>query len=101
MLNLTVRKDTPLQFAALLLAGQEFNTHGNLRARRGFCGLGAYVPFDDVEVDELHRAQYVVYSYDTPIAWRTNRGAWVLNQTRYGATTSKHQGKIFSAIDQL
>lgn len=98
---ITVRKDDAVAFAQFLNANQEFNTHGHLKARREFAGLGEYEPFDHIELDELMMAQYVVYSYDTPIAWRTKTGAWVRNVTRYSATTSGHQTKVFSAIDLL
>lgn len=36
-------------------------------------------------------ADYVIYSYLTPIAWLTAQGFWVMPETRYSATTSKHQ----------
>lgn len=101
IVKITVRDHDMVAFAALLMNGQAFDTHGYLKARRGFAGLGEYVPFDDIEREELIQAQFVVYSYDTPIAWRTQKGAWVLNGTRYNATTSRHQSKVFSAISQL
>lgn len=99
--TITIDKDGPVAFANMLRYNQEFNTHGNLRARREFQGYGEYEPFDDIDIDELMAATYVVYSYETPIAWRLRSGAWIKNGTRYSATTAKHQGKVFSAIDLL
>lgn len=90
-----------LTFARLMATCQPFKTHGGLYSKDEFSGLGQYVPFDDIELDELRSAQYVVYSYDTPIAWRTATGAWVKNCNNYSATTSKHQCRIFAAIDDL
>lgn len=37
---------------------------------------------------------YVVYSYDTPIAWLDN-GEEVKPPVKYSATTSKHLGKLY------
>lgn len=39
-------------------------------------------------------AQYVIYSYETPIAWKEN-GAWVQPDVRYSLTTSNHQGALY------
>jgi hypothetical protein len=36
---------------------------------------------------------YVVFSYNTPIAW-FYQGGWELDSRRYSVTTSKHQGLI-------
>jgi hypothetical protein len=38
---------------------------------------------------------YVVYSYDTPIAWVTKSGREVKPSAKYSATTSKHLGKLY------
>lgn len=54
--------------------------------------------------------RYVIYSYDTPIAWRriaewSPDGSpvweWVIPSEKYSATTSKHQGKVRTAISQM
>ena len=36
---------------------------------------------------------YVVFSYDTPIAWHLANGDWVRPNRKYSVTTSKHQGR--------
>ena len=41
---------------------------------------------------------YVVYSYSTPIAWYTKRGAWVVPEERYSATTSRHQSVVRQGV---
>jgi hypothetical protein len=46
------------------------------------------------------RADYVVYSYGTPIAWHGPSG-WVMPDERYSMTTSHHQGRIRPAISTL
>ncbi len=55
---------------------------------------------------EWHRnvmhADYVVYSYWTPIAWRNRNGAWVQPELTYSSqTTTKHQGKIAVALSVI
>lgn len=40
---------------------------------------------------------YVVYSYGTPIAWRTASGWYVVEQ-KFSVTTSKHQNYVRRAI---
>lgn len=43
---------------------------------------------------------YVIYSYGTPIAWRA-WGMWKVPDEKYSVTTSKHQGRIRTAIAEL
>lgn len=45
--------------------------------------------------------QYVIYSYATPIAWRYHTGKWAMPGTKYSVTTSKHQGRVGTAISQI
>jgi hypothetical protein len=50
------------------------------------------------------RIDYVVYSYDTPIAWHVNTiigGEWVFPMATYSQTTSRHQSKIRTALENL
>lgn len=55
---------------------------------------------------------YVIYSYETPIAWRvsdtwygnhgqTHSHRWVMPNVKYSLTTSKHQGKVRTALSQI
>ena len=37
---------------------------------------------------------YVVWSYDTPIAWRTAHGAWVMPEAGYSNTTRHHKALV-------
>lgn len=99
--KITVRNDSPIDVAQILLSSRPFDTHGNLWARREFKGYGEYEPFDAEERREMLTATYVVYSYETPIAWRLPSGAWAFNMTRYSATTTKHQTLVHSAINLI
>lgn len=99
--KITVRKDDSIAFAQMLRDAKAFDTHGNLYARRELLGLGEYTPYDAIELDEMMAALYVVYSYETPIAWLTKSNVWVKNINYYSATTKNHQNKVFSAISLL
>ena len=49
------------------------------------------------ESRESSEGMYVVYSYDTPIAWFDSEGWYVVSQ-KFSVTTSKHQNLIKRAI---
>lgn len=72
---------------------QPFTTSGALSGRTPHGE--AFGPWDSgrlpgEHVDSFRRATYAVFSYATPIAWVTD-GAWVIPETRYSVTTSRHQ----------
>lgn len=47
-------------------------------------------------------ADYVIYSYQTPIAWhRPADDLWIVPDESYSRTTSRHQSLIGTAISQL
>lgn len=50
------------------------------------------------------QADYVVYSYNTPIAWHRRGdygGDWVMPDVKYSRTTTVHQGKIAVALSVM
>jgi hypothetical protein len=49
---------------------------------------------------QLGRPDYVVWSYETPIAWRVG-GCWVTPDENYSPTTCYHQSQINTAICAL
>ena len=51
-----------------------------------------YSARDNIGID------YVIYSYATPIAYRTNNGEWTIPDAKYSVTTSKHQSTIRYAL---
>ena len=99
MLKLTTRSSW-MEFRDAIESGQDFDTSGALKGRNeryGAMNLGR-LPRD---LDATARdADYVVYSYATPIAWRT-QGQWHTPAERYSVTTSRHQSLIFTAIAEL
>jgi hypothetical protein len=47
--------------------------------------------------ENVETFDYVVFSYDTPIAWHSADGWYVVEQ-KFSMTTSKHQGIVRRAI---
>lgn len=72
---------------------------GSFRAVRWFEGAG-HLPDQYVDPN-LVGARYIVYSYDTPIAWwGGNRGRerWFYASVAYSPTTSDHQHIVRDAL---
>lgn len=78
---------------------EEFKTSGALRAERGF--YGSFGRLNDAErrllddVSKVDGIDYVVYSYETPIAWVSSQGQGRVVEQKFSVTTSKHQGKLW------
>jgi hypothetical protein len=45
--------------------------------------------------------RYIVWSYQTPIAWCRADGLWIVTTRNYTKTTAKHLGKLRTAIADL
>jgi hypothetical protein len=89
------------QFRDALKAGHDFDTpNGTLYGRNTPEGGWRWGRLDYDLRDSVKRADYVIWSYSTPIAWRTD-GEWHAPEVKYSVTTSRHQGRIFTAISQL
>lgn len=100
------------QFTEPLMARESFQTHGALEGRRLWQGMHRHGEcfcrevaesgkLPDHYVESFSHASYAVYSYETPIAWFNEDGVWIMPDVKYSVTTSKHQGRIFTAIGQL
>lgn len=85
---------------------EAFDTYGALSGEPTdgrWCSRGR-LPREYRESDSLKRADYVIYSYATPIAWHVpgdDGGTWVQPHERYSVTTSKHQSTIRYAVSTL
>lgn len=44
---------------------------------------------------------YVVWSYSTPIAWRSESGEWIVPNVTYSLTTTRHQSQVRFALSRL
>jgi hypothetical protein len=89
-----------MDFRDTLARRESFTTSGALRGVSG-PPMSRWGRLDYEARESVSRADYVVYSYSTPIAWHIPDVGWIENATRYSVTTSRHQSKIFTAIDQL
>jgi hypothetical protein len=83
---------TRQEFTASALKGVNVNERGILG---GFGRLNAeeFAQFKQVETS----VDYLVMSYDTPIAWHTAEGWYVVAQ-KFSVTTSKHQNLVRRAV---
>jgi hypothetical protein len=91
------------QFRAPLRNFEPFKTHGSLQ---GFPVNVNYGAWGSGRLPAEYRASfdrctYIVLSYNTPIAWFTPGEGWVTPAVKYSVTTSKQQGRIFTAINSL
>lgn len=88
---------------------QPFRTHGALRAVlvRAVYTWGELDDVDRVRLTDTVAATretgnktYVVYSYDTPIAWcpAHKYGMWTVPAARYSRTTTRHQNRVRLAV---
>ena len=102
---MTIRTTTrnATMIARAIKNGEDFNTSGALKGianpwwiesgRMNIAYAKAmYAARDNIGID------YVIYSYGTPIAYRTNNGEWTIPDAEYSATTSKHQGVVRYAV---
>lgn len=56
---------------------------------------------DDRVRFELDKPTYVVWSYDTPIAWWSRHGGWYVTEEKYSTTTSRHTNLVRTAINPV
>jgi hypothetical protein len=104
---------------------EDFNyDSASFRGRR--IEKGGYIPENRLDGDARKafysslnedRIEYIIFSYNTPIAWleytdtKTANRRWVMpmekdtkgneRPVRYSVTTSKHQGKVATALSQI
>jgi hypothetical protein len=87
---------------AAIAAGEDFQTHGGLRGEAWKrdtltswdCGQLPTEHVNRLMIDHLSGdLTYVIFSYQTPIAWKMRDGHVRRPRVRYSVTTSQHQGK--------
>lgn len=66
----------------------------------GFVGDIGELPRDWSRIIRDHTPDYIVYSYETPIAWHSAAHGWVVPSVRYSVTTTGHQGQVRIAITE-
>jgi hypothetical protein len=78
---------------------EAFVSHGALSAR-GHSGPADSMIFGELPQDQretirkLPDINYVVSSYNTPIGVHSHSQGWVIPNTKYSRTTSKHQSQL-------
>ena len=74
------------------------NSTGSLRLVLGSVWYTGRLPDSFVLLYKESRGNskitHTVLSYQTPIAWRLTDGSWVIPETSYSVTTSRHQGIV-------
>lgn len=76
---------------------EDFDTHGAMKGRRGRFNTWDAGRLPSQYVDDFLSADYAIFSYATPIAFRV-AGVWRVPEARYSLTTSRHQGTARTAI---
>lgn len=83
-----------------ILSRREAFTASNLEGRRGGAMWDGRLPREYRPM--LQRADYVIYSYSTPVAWRdTLDGLWFVPPETYSQSTTRQQNMIRQAIAPL
>jgi hypothetical protein len=81
------------RLVALSNAGTEWQgANRSISGRRGLDGFGKLNPDTETRA-QLRSAEFVIYSYETPIAWRTG-AAWTISPERYSPVTGRHQSYL-------
>lgn len=95
-------------FSPVIHGQQNFDCNGTLRGVKTAWPEYGRLPSSNTEFYEKLRADsladrvaYVVYSYATPITYCDIEGKWHKNQWKYSVTTTRHQGVVFTAIDNV
>ena len=105
---MTIRSTTrnAATIARALKNDEDFTTSGALKGVAGPYGIEfGRMAQDDINAMRTAREvgiDYVVYSYGTPIAYRTeDTGEWVVPDAKYSVTTSKHQSVVRYAVSMV
>lgn len=82
---------------------ENFTTHGSLWGNEV---VGAHSTLSIGRLPEQYRpcvenADYIVYSYGTPIAWHRPEIGWQMPNEKYSVTTSAHQGKVRTCLPDV
>ena len=73
------------------------NLYGVLTSYDQVVHLIGQLPIEFEQQLKLDKPNFIVYSYNTPIAWHSDKG-WFIPEVKYSVTTSKHQGYVRRAV---
>lgn len=103
--KLSTRKPGPI--AKKIWARESFRTNGALKgvAKPEWIDFGMMSLEDFYTLHDDKRAygiDYVIYSYNTPIAWLSNKdgGTWTMPEAGYSVTTKRHKATICAALQR-
>lgn len=89
-------------------APEEFtNNGGSFRGEKWHHTYAPYAgrmdpqEYNELKVDAAGVITYVVWSYQTPVAWRRLDGSWHVTDANYSQTTKCHLGKLRTAIAEI
>lgn len=85
------------QLCATLKFGHEFKGGGNVR---GSTTLTGFDQLPERYKARVRDADYIVYSYETPIAWRSG-AQWYMPDVKYSPSTTRQQGAIHMALSSF
>lgn len=85
---------TNRQIPAKITAREMFKANSVQALPSNAIGIGYAHHLTAEQRSELEQSSYVVYSYDTPIAWTKADGSLFLDGRKYSATTSRHQSLV-------
>ena len=101
--KLSTRNPGPI--AKKLLALESFKTNGALKG----VAKPEWIDHGKISVRDFnfllgdrnyYGIDYVIYSYETPIAWLRGDGEWAMPEAGYTPTTKKHKATIREAIQE-
>ena len=100
MIRAAIRGNGQAKLKEALRTRQSFNTYGALEGRtrkEDECRSVGELNADERarHYADLKDMSYVVYSYDTPIAWVLKNGTVHKVNQKFSRTTSRHQGKLY------
>ena len=73
------------------------NLYGVVTPYNEIVRLTGQLPIEFEQQLKLDQPDFVVYSYNTPIAWHSDKG-WFIPEVKYSVTTSKHQNYVRRAV---
>lgn len=97
--TLRLPKRLPIRAARLAIVQRLPFDAGNMSARVGRYGTG-FLPSDWVGTfyrDTADGRAFIVYSYETPIAWERSDGLRTVPPVRYSVSTARHQREVRAA----
>lgn len=80
---------------------QPFRSSAAISGDSGSGGSTGILPGDWAGVLHARRdsIDYVIRSYDTPIAWHDRELGWVMPACKYSRTTTRHQSIVSTTVD--